>query len=104
MSTNNNTYKGLHQFDLGPEMSAAEIEEKLRNARGSDVMRAVLQHLRNQASVVCYAGRQPPLEHVAPGDYRAYHDGGADALEEAFKTLWEAEHSGVEKDPEVDAG
>lgn len=90
----------LHNLDLGAPMTQGEIEQALRNARGQDVVRAVLQHLRNEAASLCFVGRQPPREYVAPGDFRAYHDGGADALEQACKTLYAAQMSGVEEDGE----
>lgn len=101
MSTNaQQDFTPLHNLDLGAPMTQGEIEQVLRNARGQDVVRAVLQHLRNESAVLCFTGRQPPPQYVAPGDYRAYHDGGADALEQACKTLYAAERSGVDEDGE----
>lgn len=84
----NTTIKPLHHFDLGAVMSDEEIAIQLRRIKSSDGLRAVLQHLRNKSLEVCVAGRQPPLmPGINTGEYRAYHAGGADALEEVFRGL-----------------
>jgi hypothetical protein len=50
------------------------------------MLQAILQHIRNHAALMDKTGRQPPPN--AP-DYRAYHAGAADALEEMFWFLME---------------
>lgn len=93
-------HKHLHQYDLGAPLSPAEIEQALRTAVGGDAMRAVLQHLRNKAAGMGFAGRQPPPTHATPGDYRAYHDGAEDALGEVFAEIHTAVHSAIPEDEE----
>ncbi len=65
----------------------------LRNATGNDAVRAVLQHLRDKAASMGFAGRQPPAGLATPGDYRAYHDGAEDGLGEVFSELHEMVYS-----------
>lgn len=96
------TTKPLHDYDLGAPMSPAEIALNISRLKGSDGLRAVLQHLRNKAAEVCVTGRQPPQHLSTPGDYRAYHDGGADSLEEVFQEI-HANSESSEPDDEGDS-
>lgn len=73
----------MHQIDVGPQLDQEEIAHRIAEAKGHPAVTAFLQLLRNQAAMIDKTGRQPPASAV-PSDYRAYHDGGADALEEVF--------------------
>lgn len=92
------TFTYMHQYDLGAPLSDDDINTHVRNARGSAVLTAVLQLLRNEAARVDTTGRQPPAELHVPGDYRSYHDGGADGLEEVFRKLHAMAESAIPED------
>ena len=93
----------LHHFDLGPPMEPAEIELQLRRIKSSDGLRAILQHLRNKSVDVDVTGRQPPvLPGLDGGQFRAYHDGGADALEEVFREIHAFSEAEEPEDEEQD--
>lgn len=77
----------LHSVDLGPELHAVERAQIMGRDRDSELMRAVLQELRDKAADMNMASYQPPANLADKGDYRAYHDGGAIALEEMFWAL-----------------
>ncbi len=74
--------KFIHEIDLGPKLDAEEITRQLSEPNNKPYIVAVLQYLRTHMGMLERMGRQPPPGAAA--DYRAYHDGAADAVEEAF--------------------
>ena len=74
--------KFIHEYDLGKKLDAEEIARQLAEPNNKPCINAVLQYLRTHMSALERYGRQPPPG--SPADYRAYHDGAADGVEEAF--------------------
>lgn len=74
----------MHDISLGEPMSNEEFARLFDGEHDSELRRGVLQYLRRAAAVMDKTGRKPPKEYATPGEYRAFHDGGADALEGAF--------------------
>lgn len=75
----------MHEVDLGTPLQDTEQIHLIAGHGKDPVVLAILQKLRNRVAEVDRAGRQVPSSEISdPGDYRAYHDGGADALEEIF--------------------
>lgn len=73
----------MHDVDLGKPVDDADMARVFIDH--PDLVTMCLQMLRNKAAEIERTGRQPPITNVRD-DFRAYHDGGADALEEVF---WE---------------
>lgn len=77
----------MHQVDLGRPLAKEEIDKAIAEARAHPAVNALLQHLRNQSATLDFTGRQPPRDALP--DFRAYHGGAADALEEVFWQIYE---------------
>lgn len=77
-----------HDLDLGPPVEAQSLMVLMQGNRDSELVRGILQALRNQAANLERCGRQTPKEANNPLEWRAYHAGGADATEELLMALW----------------
>lgn len=80
-----------HDLDLGAPLETGAFTMLLQSQRDSELVRGFMQLLRTQAAMVERAGRQTPAG-ANPLEYRAYHAGGADALEEILMHLYAAAH------------
>lgn len=78
----------LHDLPLGERIPRESLQVLLQNQRDSEMLRGLLQLLREQAAVLERTGRQPPQGVNDPLEFRAYHAGAADALEEQVLTIW----------------
>lgn len=92
----------LHEVDLGPWLSDADIALHLSQGREQPALRAVLQFLRNRAAAADRDGRFIPAG-AHPGDHRAFQDGGAEALEAAFWDIVQMQKSELDKELEEEA-
>lgn len=86
----------LHDADLGPVL---DVFQTVNEYRDHPAVRAVLQYLREKSAETDRTGRQVPTGADAL-DFRAYHSGAADGLEEAFWELQRARLSELEKELE----
>lgn len=80
-----------HDLDLGQPVDPATLETLIQSQRDSELVRGILQTLRNHAAMVERAGRQTP-GGAHPLEYRAYHAGGADAVEEVLMGFYKLAH------------
>lgn len=80
-----------HDLDLGGPVEPGTLEVLIQGQRDSELVRGVLQLLRNHAANIERIGRQPPAQ-VQAQDWRPYHAGGADAVEEALMMLYGLAH------------
>lgn len=80
-----------HDLDLGGPVEPGTLEVLMQGQRDGELVRGILQLLRNHAANIERIGRQPPAS-ANPTDFRAYHAGGADATEEALMMLWALAH------------
>lgn len=80
-----------HQLELGGHVDGATLAMLLQSNRDSELVRGLMQALRNQAAMLERAGRQPPPERN-PLEYRAYHAGAADAIEELLLAFYAMAH------------
>ncbi len=83
-----------HDLDLGPAIDRGTFEILLQSQRDSELVRGVLQALRNQMALCDRTGRQTPTTAKDPLEWRAYHAGGADAAEEMLTMLYAMAHPG----------
>jgi hypothetical protein len=90
-----------HDLDLGAPLETGTFTMLLQSQRDSELVRGFLQLLRTQAAMVERAGRQTPAG-ANPLEYRAYHAGGADALEEMLMQLYVTAHPGVITDGQME--
>lgn len=75
-----------HDEDLGTWMSEEDIITHVCNAREHPAVRAILQKIRTKAALMGKEGRTIPEDCQNPADFRAFHDGAQEGLEELF---WE---------------
>jgi hypothetical protein len=76
-----------HDLDLGAPVETDAFDVMLQSQAHSELFRGVLQAMRNQAAMLERVGRQTPKDGN-PLEFRAYHAGGADALEELLMSLY----------------
>lgn len=76
-----------HDLDLGAPVERETFHVLLQSQGNTELVRGLLQIMRAQAATVERAGRQTPAG-ADPLEYRAYHAGGADALEELLIGLY----------------
>lgn len=89
----------MHEVDLGQAFDDEELRHQVNLHGKEPAFQAVLQWIRNKATQVDKSGRQVPVG-ADPHDYRAYHGGGADALEEIFWDLYQATMTDLDKELE----
>ena len=80
-----------HDLDLGAPVDGGTLEVLIQGQRDGELVRGILQLIRNQSALVERTGRQTPAG-PNPLEYRAYHAGGADALEELLMGLYVLAH------------
>jgi len=87
----------LHDVNLFVRLEPG-AEKVALHARAEDPgLHVVLHRLRDQAATMDRMGRQTPVvADVDPLEYRAYHAGAADALEEIFWGIWRDMQGGEE--------
>lgn len=78
--------KYMHEVNLG---EGVDLEAVLKDQRRNPLVRAVLQHIRNEAAGLDRLGRIMPEQAASvnardPLEWRAFHAGAANALEELF--------------------
>ncbi len=89
----------MHEANIGQPLSDSEILQMISQHGKDPVTLAILQMLRNKACSMEKAGRQVPAG-ADPGDFRAYHGGAADALEEFFWDVYRAKQTELDKELE----
>lgn len=80
-----------HQLDLGSPVDGGTLELLIQSNRDSELVRGLLQLMRHQAAMLERTGRQTPPDRN-PLEFRAYHAGAADAVEEVLLTLYALAH------------
>ena len=89
----------MHEVDLGKPVPDAELVN-LISMHGKDAITlGILQWLRNKTALLDKTGRQVPVG-ADPHDYRAYHGGAGDALEEVFWDIYKATQTELDKELE----
>lgn len=89
----------MHDVPLGQPLTNAELVEFISQHGKDQTVLTILQMIRNKACMMDRAGRQVPAG-ADPGDYRAYHGGAADALEEFFWDIYGASQTELDKELE----
>ena len=89
----------MHEVSLGQPMTDEELVEFISQHGKDQSVLMILQMIRNKACSIDKAGRQVPAG-ADPADYRAYHGGAADALEEFFWDIYRAGQTELDKELE----
>lgn len=89
----------MHEANLGEILSDTELRRIIGMHGRDPATLAILQVLRNKTCEMEKAGRQVP-PGADPADYRAYHGGAADALEESFWEIYRASQTELDKELE----
>lgn len=76
-----------HDLDLGAPVERETMEVLLQSQGTSELVRGLFQLMRNNAAYIERTGRQTPQGANAV-EFRAYHAGGADAVEELLMGLY----------------
>ncbi len=80
-----------HQLELGSQVDHGTLALLIQSNRDSELVRGLLQLMRHQAAMLERTGRQTPPDRN-PLEFRAYHAGAADAVEEVLLTLYGLAH------------
>jgi len=92
-----------HDLDLGGAVDPGSLRVLLQNNRDSELLRGILQLLRNHAANLERTGRWP-ASGANSLEYRAYHAGGADATEEILLNLYAWAHPESSEQPGIPPG